>query len=203
MEGDTLGPSLTPTTPWADLTPRLVKHGSGWRIESKLTALLDGLPPILVAGMTPCTVSAEFVSSINDAGFHAELAAGGLPTASMFEKRITQLATLTTHCRIPIAINLLFLNPTQWAFQWPLVQQLLGRGLPIGSITVAAGVPSPDKADELLAIAHAKGLKFVAFKPGSASAIRQVIEIAQVAHHPLSCTHHITHSCHIDEECMN
>jgi hypothetical protein len=36
-----------------------------------------GKPPIMVAGMTPSTVKAGFVSAVLDAGFHIELAGGG------------------------------------------------------------------------------------------------------------------------------
>eukprot|EP00656_Telonema_subtile_P006955 TRINITY_DN1323_c0_g1_i1.p1 TRINITY_DN1323_c0_g1~~TRINITY_DN1323_c0_g1_i1.p1 ORF type:complete len:695 (+),score=199.55 TRINITY_DN1323_c0_g1_i1:97-2181(+) len=171
--------SLSPSSPWLSFAPKIVSHGNGYRLHTRLSTLLGGLPPVLVAGMTPCTVSAQFVAAINSAGFYAELAAGGLPTLPMFESRISELALLNTESRVPIALNLLFLNPTQWAFQWPAVQQLISRGLPIGSITVGAGVPSEDKADELLALAKSIGLTFVGFKPGSSDAIRDVIGIAQ------------------------
>ena len=38
---------------------------------------LLGKPPIMVAGMTPSTVKAGFVSAVLDAGYHIELAGGG------------------------------------------------------------------------------------------------------------------------------
>lgn len=39
-----------------------------------------------------------------------------------------------------ITINLLFLNPYLWNFQFPLILQMRGEGHPIQSITIAAGV---------------------------------------------------------------
>ena len=34
--------------------------------------------------------------------------------------------------------------------QWPLVQEMAKTGTPFESITVAAGVPTPEKANELM-----------------------------------------------------
>jgi fatty acid synthase subunit beta len=40
----------------------------------------------MVAGMTPSTVSWEFVSAIHQAGYHVELAGGGLPKQNLFKE---------------------------------------------------------------------------------------------------------------------
>lgn len=53
------------------------------------------------------------------------------------------------------------------------------QGYPIESITVAAGVPTPDKASEIVARCKEAGLLFLAFKPGSKEAILAVLTIAQ------------------------
>ena len=45
-------------------------------IDTPFSRLL-GKPPIMVAGMTPTTVQAGFVSAVLDAGYHVELAGGG------------------------------------------------------------------------------------------------------------------------------
>jgi len=42
-----------------------------------LYSQLLGKPPIMVAGITPSTVKAGFVSAVLDAGYHIELAGGG------------------------------------------------------------------------------------------------------------------------------
>ena len=42
----------------------------------------------MVAGMTPSTVSWEFVAAIHKAGYHVELAGGGLPKQQLFKEAI-------------------------------------------------------------------------------------------------------------------
>ena len=42
-------------------------------------------------GMTPTTVSAEIVAAALRAGYHAELAGGGLPTERIFVDRIDEV----------------------------------------------------------------------------------------------------------------
>lgn len=56
------------------------------------------------------------------------------------------------------------------------------QGYPIESITVAAGIPTPDKAAEIVARCKEAGLLFLSFKPGSKAAIASVVEIARA--HP-------------------
>jgi enoyl reductase-like protein len=57
--------------------------------------------------------------------------------------------------------------------------------MPIESITIGAGVPSPDKADEIILQCQEAGLLFLAFKPGSTQAIYQVHQpAALLVSHP-------------------
>ena len=51
-------------------------------------------------------------------------------------------------------------------------------GTPFESITVAAGVPTPEKATELMDQVRAAGLGYVAFKPGSIDSIYDTIAVA-------------------------
>eukprot|EP00730_Choanoeca_flexa_P009400 TRINITY_DN12641_c0_g1_i3.p3 TRINITY_DN12641_c0_g1~~TRINITY_DN12641_c0_g1_i3.p3 ORF type:complete len:160 (+),score=39.41 TRINITY_DN12641_c0_g1_i3:1728-2207(+) len=53
------------------------------------------------------------------------------------------------------------------------------QGISIESITIGAGIPSPDTADEIIAQCQEAGPLFITFKPGSMSAIEQVIGIAE------------------------
>jgi fatty acid synthase subunit beta len=140
---------------------------------------LLGKPPILIAGMTPTTSfnGGELVAAVNNAGYHGELAAGGLPRKNIFREKVGELeAILDPHAGIHV--NLLFLNPKQWAFQFPLCMQMRGEGAPIESLTVAAGVPSLGKANEIIEKMRAARMRYVSFKPGSVNAIRSVVEIA-------------------------
>src|SRR5205807_2473195 len=61
------------------------------------------------------------------------------------------------------------------AWQIPLIKKLCARGMPIDGLTFGAGVPSTDVAREFFEM----GLKHISFKPGSANAIKAVLEIAK------------------------
>lgn len=87
-------------------------------LENRFTRLL-GKPPVLVAGMTPTTVGAEFVAAIAQvaltpshvatwmmthgvadgvcvqAGYTCELAGGGLPTTAIFRQRSLHVSPLS------------------------------------------------------------------------------------------------------------
>lgn len=52
------------------------------------------------------------------------------------------------------------------------------EGLPIEGLCVAAGIPSTEKAKEIIDGLRDAGIKHVSFKPGSVDGIRQVINIA-------------------------
>ena len=61
-------------------------------------------------------------------------------------------------------------------WQIPLLQQLRSVGVPIEVLTIGAGVPSIEVANEYI---ETIGLKHISFKPGSIDAIQQVINIAK------------------------
>ena len=52
------------------------------------------------------------------------------------------------------------------------------EGLPIEDFCVAAGIPSTEKAAEIIEGLAGAGIKHVAFKSGSVEGIRQVVNIA-------------------------
>jgi len=167
---------------WAELyAPRACKIGADetLTIDNRMSRLL-GVPPVIVGGMTPWSHH-ECVAAVNDAGYIAELAGGGIPLPHLFEKEIRDLAELIPAGR-GINCNLLFLNPYLWGFQFPMIEKLCTRGEPIDSITVAAGVPSPEKAKEIVEACKRSGMRYVSFKPGTADAIEQVLALA--SEHP-------------------
>jgi enoyl reductase-like protein len=51
----------------------------------------------MVAGMTPSTVSWEFVSAIHKAGYHVELAGGGLPKQQLFKEAMEKYASYSPY----------------------------------------------------------------------------------------------------------
>lgn len=145
-------------------------------IDTPYSRLL-GKPPIMVAGMTPSTVKAGFVSAILNAGFHVELAGGGHYNAAALRSKVAEIQK-----QIPpgvgITLNALYINPRQFGFQLPLWQEMRREGLPIEGFCVAAGIPSTEKAAEIIEGLSNAGIKHVAFKPGSVEGIRQVVNIA-------------------------
>ncbi|KAI1613405.1 fatty acid synthase subunit beta dehydratase [Exophiala viscosa] len=160
---------------WAQAyAPRLTKsHKGELQIDNAMTRLL-GVPPLMVAGMTPTTVSWEFVSAIIKSGYHVELAGGGYYNAE-------QLTTAIKHLQqsIPsgkgICINAIYASPKQVKWQIPLIRKLRSEGVPIDGLTFGAGVPSVDVAKEYI---ESLNLRYMCFKPGSSYAIGQVIAIA-------------------------
>ena len=135
---------------------------------------LLGKPPLMVAGMTPSTVSAEFVSAVMNAGYHVELAGGGHYNEKMLRSKVDEIMK-QTRAGEGITLNILFLNVRQWGFQYPLIQVMRKEGLPMEGVCVAAGVPSLDVANEVLENLQNAGIRHVAFKPGSIETIRQVM----------------------------
>ncbi|XP_049851436.1 uncharacterized protein LOC126326034 [Schistocerca gregaria] len=166
--------------------PKLVKWSSGLRSNAELSWVVDtkytrfmGKPPVMVGGMTPTTKHPDLVSAILNAGFHGELAAGGLPTEQMLRLALDQLIH-SIHWGHGVCINLLYLNPTLWSRQYPLILRLCREeGYPIDGITIAAGIPSLDKAIDIINEMREVGISYVAFKPSSVSSIYQALSIAQ------------------------
>lgn len=138
---------------------------------------LLGKPPLMVAGMTPATVNEKFVAAVMNAGYHVELAGGGHFNEAVLRDKVSKIMNLT-RAGEGITLNIIFLNVRQWGFQYPLIQVMRKEGLPMEGLCVAAGVPSLELANEIIANLQAAGLRHIAFKPGSVDTIRQVIAIA-------------------------
>ena len=158
-----------------EFSPKLVKTSSGTTyVDTRMSRLL-GIAPVLVAGMTPCTVPWDFVAATMNAGYHIELGGGGYFNA----KRMTD-ALVKIEAAIPagrgITVNLIYVNPRAMAWQIPLLGRLRAEGVPIEGLTIGAGVPSIEVAQEYI---ETLGLKHIAFKPGSMEAIQSVINIAK------------------------
>ncbi|PHH64631.1 hypothetical protein CDD81_4242 [Ophiocordyceps australis] len=155
--------------------PRLVKTSSGQKyVDTKMSRLL-GLPPVMVAGMTPCTVPWDFVAATMKAGYHIELAGGGYFTPPMMTDALVNIEKDIPSGR-GITVNLIYVNPRAMAWQVPLIGKLRAEGVPIEGMTIGAGVPSIEVAQEYI---ETLGLKHIGFKPGSSEAIQAVINIAK------------------------
>ncbi|KAJ7067175.1 fatty acid synthase [Mycena amicta] len=157
--------------------PGLVKASDGTMYVDTPFSRLLGKPPIMVAGMTPSTVKAGFVSAVLDAGYHIELAGGGHYNAAALRSKVAEIQAAIP-AGVGITLNALYINPRQFGFQLPLWQEMRKEGLPIEGFCVAAGIPSTEKAAEIIAGLRDAGIRHVAFKPGSVEGIRQVVAIA-------------------------
>ncbi|KAL2114301.1 hypothetical protein VUR80DRAFT_9523 [Thermomyces stellatus] len=154
--------------------PRLIKTSSGRTyVDTRLSRLI-GLPPVLVAGMTPTTISPDFIAATMNAGYSIELSGGGYFDPGMMEAAIRKI-----EANIPpgrgINVNLIYVNPAAMSWQIPLLARLRAQGVPIGGLTIGAGVPSIEIANEYI---ETLGIKHITFKPGSVDAIQAVINIA-------------------------
>ncbi|KAH6982520.1 acyl transferase domain-containing protein [Ilyonectria destructans] len=159
--------------------PKLVTTKSGRiYLDTKMSRLL-GLPPIVVAGMTPATVPWDFVAATMNAGYHIELAGGGYFSGPMMTDAITKIEKAIPAGR-GISVNLVYVNPRAMSWQIPLIGKLRAEGVPIEGLTIGAGVPSIEVAQEYI---EALGLKHISFKPGSVDAIQAVINIAKASPH--------------------
>lgn len=155
----------------------LTKNSDGTLyIDTPFSRLL-GKPPIMVAGMTPTTVKSGFVSAVLNAGYHVELAGGGHYNAAALRAKVAEIQKQIP-AGVGITLNALYINPRQFGFQFPLWQEMRREGLPIEGFCVAAGIPTTEKAAEIIDALRIAGIKHVAFKPGSVEGIRQVISIA-------------------------
>ena len=140
-----------------------------------------GKPPVLMPGMTPTTsfYGIDLVAACTNAGYAGELAAGGLPRPEIFRAKIDELVS-KLEPGIGICINMLYLNSRQWSFQFPLVLELARNNYPIESITIGAGVPTPEKAEEIISGLLGAGIKYIGLKPGSVQAVREVVLLAKL-----------------------
>ncbi|KAK4046932.1 fatty acid synthase alpha subunit Lsd1 [Microbotryomycetes sp. JL201] len=164
---------------WTErFSPKLVKTKDGRvHLDTPFSRLLSK-PPLMVAGMTPSTVRAGFVSAVLRAGYHVELAGGGHYNEKRVRSKVNEIQKLVNKPGVGITLNSLYINQKQWTFQFPLWCRMKQEGLPVEGLCVAAGIPSTEKAKEIIDGMREAGLKHVSFKPGSVDGIRQVINIA-------------------------
>ncbi|KAF8753393.1 fatty acid synthase [Rhizoctonia solani] len=144
-------------------TPGLVKTSDGKvQLDTPFSRLL-GKPPIMVAGMTPTTVKAGFVSAVLRAGYHVELAGGGHYNAAALRAKVAEIQAQIP-AGVGLTLNALYINQRQFGFQFPLWQEMRREGLPVEGFCVAAGIPSTEKAKEIIDALSAAGIRHVSFK---------------------------------------
>ena len=155
-------------------SPCVLQTPAGNLVDTKLSRVL-GLPPLIIGGMTPTTVAWDFVAAAMNAGYHIELAAGGYHRSIDLETAILKLAKAIPTGR-GITVNVIYASPQAVAWQIPLLAKLRSEGVPIDGLTVGAGVPSAEIAENYI---KSIGLRHISFKPGSIAGIEAVINIAR------------------------
>ncbi|GAB20623.1 fatty-acid synthase I [Gordonia effusa NBRC 100432] len=174
--------------PWTQYAPQLVTLPDGRTVVDTSFTRLTGRSPVLLAGMTPTTVDPAIVAAAANAGHWAELAGGGQVTEEIFAQNVAKLTELLEPGR-QAQFNSLFLDPYLWKLQLGgnrIVQKARAQGAPLDGVIVTAGIPELDDAVALVDELAEAGLRYVAFKPGTVSQIRDVIRIAaEVPHHPI------------------
>lgn len=166
-------------TDWVkEFGPKLARTSVGQTfVDTKMSRLL-GLPPVMVAGMTPCTVPWDFVAATMNAGYEIELAGGGYYNDKTMTEAISKIEKSIPAGR-GITVNLIYVAPRAMAWQIPMLARLRADGVPIEGLTIGAGVPSIEVATEYI---ETLGIKHIGFKPGSVEAIQAVLNIAKA--HP-------------------
>ncbi|KAJ2149607.1 fatty acid synthase alpha subunit Lsd1, partial [Coemansia sp. RSA 637] len=165
----------------AECGPRLVRtaHDNKVHIDTRMHRVL-GMPTVMVAGMTPTTVNEQFVAAINNAGYHAEIAGGGMHTEGEMVDKLQALTKLVGPGR-GITLNCIYISPQQWGFQFPALLRMRNEGFPIAGLCIGGGVPSLDQALEIINSLRAAGIRHVSFKPSTAETIRHVVRVARAS----------------------
>ncbi|KAJ2910492.1 fatty acid synthase alpha subunit Lsd1, partial [Coemansia aciculifera] len=173
--------SVTTAPNWlAEFGPKLVRTACDDKlhIDTQMSRAL-GAPTVMVAGMTPTTVNEVFVAAINNAGYHAELAGGGMHSVSDFERKVDNLVRLVKPGQ-GVTLNCIYIDQRQWNFQFPAMLHLRAKGVPFSGLCIGGGVPSLESATTIIESLRSAGIRHVSFKPSTAEAIRHVVNIAKV-----------------------
>ncbi|KAJ2493399.1 fatty acid synthase alpha subunit Lsd1 [Coemansia sp. RSA 2050] len=159
--------------------PQLVRcAGDGSiHISTRMSRLL-GKPPVMVAGMTPSTISEVFVSAVMRAGYHIELSGGGHFSEPMLRDKVDKILKLAG-CGHNITVNSIYVNPFLWNIQYPAILAMRREGIPMEGLCIGAGVPSFEVCNEIIVSIRAVGFRHIGLKPSSVATIRLVIKIAQ------------------------
>lgn len=161
-----------------EFKPTLVKTSTGEIFINTKFSRLISRPPLMVPGMVPTTVNPNFVISTLNSGYYIELGGGGYFNSKMMENAITKIKN-EIKPGYGISINLIYVYPKGLEFAIPLIKELRAKGYPIQGLTIGAGVPSLEVANEYISELN---LTHLGLKPGSIDAINQVITIAK--HNP-------------------
>ncbi|KAI9499770.1 hypothetical protein BX070DRAFT_255792 [Coemansia spiralis] len=164
-----------------DFGPKLVRTAFDGQlhIDTRMHRIL-GQPTVMVAGMTPTTANEKFVAAISNAGYHVEIAGGGMHTEKIMVQKLTDLTEMVSPGQ-GITLNCIYVNPKQWGFQLPTLLRLRKEGMAITGLCIGGGVPSFEVAMDTIASLRSVGIRHMSFKPSDVAATRHIINIAQAS----------------------
>jgi fatty acid synthase subunit alpha, fungi type len=125
---------------------------------------LLGKQPIMVASMMLSTVKGGFVSAILSTGFHFKWASSDHYSPAAIRAEVAEIQ-LKIPPGIGLTLNLLYFSQWEVTFQLSLWQEMRKRGLPIEGFFITVGIPSTEKAAEIIEGLRNAGIKHIAFKP--------------------------------------
>ncbi|KAI9502069.1 acyl transferase domain-containing protein [Coemansia spiralis] len=165
----------------ADFGPKLVRTSFDGQlhIDTRMHRIL-GQPTVMVAGMTPTTANKKFIAAINNAGYHAEIAGGGMHTEEIMLQNLTDLTKVVSHGQ-GITLNCIYINPKQWSFQFPTLLRMRKEGMPITGLCIGGGVPSFEASLDIIEALRSADIRHMSLKPSNIAAIRQVVNVAQAS----------------------
>ncbi|KAJ2883713.1 fatty acid synthase alpha subunit Lsd1 [Coemansia aciculifera] len=171
---------ITTVPNWvAEFGPKLVRtaHNDQLHIDTPMSRIL-GAPTVMVGAMMPTTVNEHFIAAVNEAGYHTELAGGGIILETDLERRIDNLVKLVKPGQ-GVTLNCIYIDQRQWSFQFPALLRMRAKGVPIAGLCIGGGVPSLESAASIIDSLRSAGIRHIAFKPNAAGAIRDVVNIAK------------------------
>lgn len=161
-----------------EFKPKLVKTSTGKiYVDTKFSQLL-GRAPLMIPGMTPCTVHPDISIAALNAGYHIEIAGGGYFSPAGMQACIEEVVK-NVKPGYGVSLNYIYVNPRMLQWGIPLVKELRDKGYPIQGLTIGAGVPSLEVATEYI---QDLGITHLGLKPGSVDSIAACIAIAKA--HP-------------------
>jgi enoyl reductase-like protein/3-oxoacyl-ACP reductase-like protein/3-oxoacyl-(acyl-carrier-protein) synthase/acyl dehydratase len=179
----TVGAEPAPTHRFGEFEPQIACLPDGRKVIDNRYTRATGQSPMILPGMTPTTVDVGIVAAAANAGYTAELAGGGQPTAEILHRRLAELAQRLTP-GAAATFNALYLDRHLWGLHLGPQGQLLDAvraGAPIAGVTISAGIPPEEEAVALLDSLVESGCTINAFKPGTVAQVEQVVRIAQAA----------------------
>ncbi|MDA3862680.1 MAG: DUF1729 domain-containing protein [Deltaproteobacteria bacterium] len=149
------------------------------KIHNRFTRY-TGNNPVILAGMTPTTATADIVAAAANSNFVSELAGGGQVTAEIFQQTMDELQTKLAPGK-EIVLNTLYLDPYLYGLHLQkegMLFKLKKQGMPICGLTLSAGVPDVEEAGQLLNKLHSHDIWLNSFKSGTPEQIEKILKIA-------------------------